>query len=508
MKKIMIAVTFITAALNIVSCNPKELLRPGLESYSISTVGDTTVKNRDDKAIKNKVGKYYKAGFFENSVVGDTVLSYNAPKKLKPVKLPNLSIHKNNNIPELKGKAFKMVAAGSNLMQGMRDGGIFNEGMLTSYPNLIANQMGIDFNNPLFDAIDFNGSGKKVFTNSNPTAGPVAKQKGVVNNLGYDIIKDVNSGIFYEYTRLKKFKGLTDNYLVKINNDQVSPDENSQRIIQAQTDVSIGIYGNLIGGLNNGNKKFDFILFENGLQDIINGQSFANGQFSKYVLSDLQKIKVNTKFDYNSGTPFDVINSSELYSSIFKFLVSQQLNRGIIINCPDLEDLPYYRTNYLPQIKKIEETFKVNTGLSQFVLVLGNQQIDSLLSPRVNINSKPFIDQRIVNNNVGSYLTQNDLNRIRNVTQLKNENSKILSQYANMPIFDINIFYKNILKGLVITADGIKVDAKWPGGNFYSSDGVYPTAFGQAVIANEIIKIMNSFYKMDVPQITTAEYLK
>jgi hypothetical protein len=37
---------------------------------------------------------------------------------------------------------------------------------------------------------------------------------------------------------------------------------------------------------------------------------------------------------------------------------------------------------------------------------------------------------------------------------------------------------------------------------------VYPSAFGQAVIANEVIKIMNSFYKLEIELIPTKIYLK
>lgn len=86
------------------------------------------------------------------------------------------------------------MAAGGNLTQGMRDGGIFNEGMLTSYPTLIANQLGIDFQNTLFDPSEYNGIGRKVSSSFNPTAGPVPKQKEVINNLAIEDgrVKNIN----------------------------------------------------------------------------------------------------------------------------------------------------------------------------------------------------------------------------------------------------------------------------------------------------------------------------
>jgi hypothetical protein len=58
-----------------------------------------------------------------------------------------------------------------------------------------------------------------------------------------------------------------------------------------------------------------------------------------------------------------------------------------------------------------------------------------------------------------------------------------------------------------VTDDGIKVNGKWPEGNFYSVDGLFPTAFGQAVIANEVIKFINSQYKTDIPLVNTRDFL-
>ena len=57
------------------------------------------------------------------------------------------------------------------------------------------------------------------------------------------------------------------------------------------------------------------------------------------------------------------------------------------------------------------------------------------------------------------------------------------------------------------TDDGVKVDPSWPNGNFFSTDGINPSAFGQSIIANEAIKALNKQYGMDIPLISTREYL-
>jgi hypothetical protein len=58
-----------------------------------------------------------------------------------------------------------------------------------------------------------------------------------------------------------------------------------------------------------------------------------------------------------------------------------------------------------------------------------------------------------------------------------------------------------------VTDDGILVENKMDG-NFFSVDGITPTAFGQAIIANEFIKAINKHYQMDIPLIKTSDYLE
>lgn len=482
----------------LLGCNPKEVLEPALDYPAFVVIDGDTIKTRNDNALKDKVSKNDRSGLLETTVVGDTILVFKLPKKLKPSKVSDLTKYKNSKIPELKGKQFKLVAAGGNLTQGMRDGGIFNEGMLTSYPTLIANQLGIDFQNTLFDPSEYNGIGRKVSSSFNPTAGPVPKQKEVINNLAI------------EDGRVKKYKYITkpDNYLINAINGLQKYEINMDRL-SSYYQLHTQFTNNFGYGLLTNSKKFDFLLFENGLQDIlVNG---LKSNIPKYDLTELQKVKAGVKVEYN----FDrlTVSGSEVYTTIFKLLVSQQLNRGIILNCPDLEDLPYFRKTYVAEIKKLADTYGLNLYdlLRDENLVLGSPSIDSLLSPRVNLSIKPWVSTRVnYNSEAGdNYIISGDTRkRINESIAIKNSNSRILSEYADMPICDINKLYKNILNGSVVTSDGIKVDATWPGGNFFSTDGVYPSAFGQAVIANEVIKIMNSFYMMDIELIPTAEYLR
>jgi hypothetical protein len=191
--------------------------KPKIELTSYSIIEGDTVKTRVEKDFKEYKKNDPNARNF--IIVGDTVLTYKAPKlHTPPAKAPDLSKLKNNDDPDLKGKPLRMVAIGGSLTAGVRDGGYFNEGMLTSYPNLIARQMGIKFEQPLFDADSYNGYGRKVRTSFNPTGGPVPKFKEVSNNSGVESITEVE-GIPNKKTKavnLKKAKNtnILDNWAV------------------------------------------------------------------------------------------------------------------------------------------------------------------------------------------------------------------------------------------------------------------------------------------------------
>ena len=74
-------------------------------------------------------------------------------------------------------------------------------------------------------------------------------------------------------------------------------------------------------------------------------------------------------------------------------------------------------------------------------------------------------------------------------------------------LVDLNSLYKKILAGKY-SEDGVLIDPSYPNGNFFSSDGFYPTALGQAVIANEFIRSINATYKTDIPLIKISEYAR
>ena len=182
------------------SCTSTILPEPVDPEYVI--INGDSVKIRDDQKLLGNRKFYYTDLGFAVPIVGDTIVSYREIK-LPAVQKPDLTSLKNSK----KGnEPFRMVAIGGALAAGMRDFGLYNESMVTSYPNILANQMGVDFKLPLFNSDNFNGFERKVVTTFNPTSGPAVKVKSVVNNV------DINRESAENYSqRGNYYEGNADN---------------------------------------------------------------------------------------------------------------------------------------------------------------------------------------------------------------------------------------------------------------------------------------------------------
>jgi hypothetical protein len=180
------------------SCNPKEILEPtNFVNLEFSIIDGDTVKTRKDNIkIPQRLG-------LVGLNVGDTIATFKDWKLTKKNQDKNVidKLKKDIEDPELKGKPLRMVVVGGSLAAGVRNGGYNNENLSTSFPNLIALQMGIDFYQPYFDNADYNGFGTSLKTNENLTGGPLPKFKTATNNLAIESIDSKGK------IKLKPFKG-------------------------------------------------------------------------------------------------------------------------------------------------------------------------------------------------------------------------------------------------------------------------------------------------------------
>ena len=86
-----------------------------------------------------------------------------------------------------------------------------------------------------------------------------------------------------------------------------------------------------------------------------------------------------------------------------------------------------------------------------------------------------------------------------------NDRIRDLARDKGLAIVDLEKIYGQIHSNTYVSSDGFRIDGS-PKGNFFSADGIYPTAIGQAIIANEVIKAINATYKSSIPIINLRDY--
>ncbi|HWV29902.1 MAG TPA: hypothetical protein VN038_09630, partial [Dyadobacter sp.] len=91
--------------------------------------------------------------------------------------------------------------------------------------------------------------------------------------------------------------------------------------------------------------------------------------------------------------------------------------------------------------------------------------------------------------------------------RLVNPSVRKFAEKYNLALVDLRAIYQEIHEGKYTTEDGLRIDASMKG-NFFSSDGIYPTPLGQAVIANEVIKAINTKYGSHIPLINVGEFAR
>lgn len=391
---------------------------------------------------------------------------------------PSLNFNKWNaqqvghvDLSNLKGSdaSLRMIAVGGGLTAGVCNGGLYRESQQFAYPNLVAHQMGLtDFEIPLFSEQDFNGTGYYLY--DNPLA-KYPKWKKVTNNRA-----PVTGGA---PPVLPRYEGNASNFATPVGSSQ---------------------------WLKNSNRKD--LMFRPYLARFASPHDDNN--FAESVISDIKSYHpynfalIDDFFDHWIETmqlvpnfTFGNFNGSiEQYGDIVRYSIDEILSKGqkgAIFTVPHFRTLPY-----------------MNWYKFSDVLDPSTHPDASYLMPA------PFISRIFERHKPGSKFTTNfdplyvvDAQEASFADPASFYNPKIkdYAQKHNLAVVDLYEIYERIHAGTYVTDDGYRIDGTMKG-NFFSSDGIYPTALGQAVVANEVIGAINDKYHTHIPLINIREFAK
>ncbi|MGN6647320.1 MAG: SGNH/GDSL hydrolase family protein [Cytophaga sp.] len=199
--------------------------------------------------------------------------------------------------------------------------------------------------------------------------------------------------------------------------------------------------------------------------------------------------------------------------------------KGAIANVPDITSIPYFTTvpyNGLVLTSQIQvdglnaayAPLGITFHLGQNAFIIedaaapgGKRQITSseyvLLSvPQDSLKCKQWGSVKAIPD--AFVLTASEISDIRTAVTNYNTKIKSLATANGLAFVDVNKFLTMTETG--VTYNGINLSTTFVSGGAFSLDGVHLTPIGNAMLANEFIKAINSTYGSTLPLVDATKY--
>lgn len=198
--------------------------------------------------------------------------------------------------------------------------------------------------------------------------------------------------------------------------------------------------------------------------------------------------------------------------------------KGVIQNVPDVLSMPYFTTipwdnlvlsaDQAAQLNVFVQPLGItmSEGRNGFIIedasapsgyrkmvageyVLLSTPLDSVKCFGYG-SQNPFKDRHV--------LTLNEVNQIQSITADYNQVIATIANQKGLAVADAKSLYDRVKTGF--TLNGVSISSKFVQGNFFSLDGRYLCPMGQALLANEYIKAINSKYNSSIPLLVPTNY--
>ncbi|WP_018476203.1 SGNH/GDSL hydrolase family protein [Pontibacter roseus] len=431
----------------------------------------------------------------------------------------------------------KYVAVGNSLTAGYSDGGLSRAGQLSSYPAIMAEQFqevgGGEFAQPLFTEEQRNGSGYLRLAGFTPQGSPITAN--VTENLA---IRSLSPRLYTKYLEPISNLAVPDIKVADVKTagygstqgnpyfERITPDNNtSQTYLQRVQAADHTFFSMWIG--NN-----DVLAYATS------GGAFSGGMLN----SPARSITPTAVFDAN-------------YSELITALTAEG-QKGVLATIPNVMALPFF-TTVGPSVKQTLAAnnipgFVALTGSGNSRIQVAAEQINAAQNgvyiPLTAAAYAPLLgqptgrywrdlarqvspsqDAAVVRLTLGGLLLNFQIDTtamfglsalnplpsallldnterqlVQATTEAFNDIIKAQANARGLALFDANTYFNSILGGF--SANGVNYSPAFITGNLFSLDGVHPTPRGYAIVANEMIKAINTKYNARVPQTDITQY--
>ncbi len=196
--------------------------------------------------------------------------------------------------------------------------------------------------------------------------------------------------------------------------------------------------------------------------------------------------------------------------------------KGAVASIPDIENIPFFSAipfnglvltqQEADDLNAISAGYTFVAGSNPFVvsspgtsnsrqlgpgeLVLMSIPHDSLLCYGLGTPKHPIPDQYI--------LDSAEVTNIHNATAAYNAIITSSASTINLAFADINFLLKQLTKTVIF--NGTTLNTGYLKNSIFSSDGLYPNARGNAIIANAFIRAINAKYMSTLPEVDVNSY--
>ena len=395
----------------------------------------------------------------------------------------------------------KYVAVGNSLTAGYADGGVYRNGQLNSYPNILAGQFaaagGGNFVQPLFTEAQATGSGYlKLVKLPNP-ADPTSLATSLAQ-VAPGAVRTTNTKGGPLYTKFT--------------------DANQNLGVPGIKMADILTPG--YGYAQVGNPYFERLLTDPAsttttyfqyASDNLNGATF----FTSWLGN-------NDALAYATSGGVGAENTSNGLTSIALFTTNTTAimnklteggRKGVVIGIPNVIGTPYFttattqlnallsaqgKTGLAIASKSAPGGVRLSTSGDYFLLTISGI-LNDILTKGVGLSAtNPIPDQYVL-----------DASEVTALSTRINDFNAILKAQADakgVAYVDVNPVFQQLAQPGGYVLNGITYSAAYIQGGVFSLDGIHLTPAGYALVANEIIKGINAKYGSTVAQVNPANY--